>query len=446
DVPGIPGVAIGYTPNVAWGLTTGAADVEDIVYVKDSGTDGYELNGAKQQLEHDAFAMPVKGGQAKTVDQVRTSVGPVVAHTASGYLFCRRSPTWMREIKSIEAIYGLYQAKGPDDIDKAAHSASVNFNLFYATSSGDIGWRFLGDIPLRRLDLDPRLPTPAGPAGEWRGLLPFEQMPHVVNPRSGLIYNWNNKPVSWWANGATPAWGRIFHSEALGAQLGKPRLSAQDLEMAIWNIARADSSWPHFKDVFEDAAHSLVAGKAVIPPPATNAPSGPAAMADAGEAAEAAAFDGQLLDGSRPALAYRRFINRLRDQMFLPITGNFMNQDTFRLAVQESVIWNALHRRTKVDYTSGRSPSAVAEAALSAAAHLAPGAAFRDQGFPVADEPPVPYGNRGTYIQIVEATGHGFRGRNVLPPGVSESGRHSHDQSVLARSWLYKPMVPLGSP
>ena len=71
-------------------------------------------------------------------------------------------------------------------------------------------------------------------------------MPFVVNPAGALIVNWNNKPVSWWPNFDTPAWGRIFRNESLVVSIPLGGLSAQDLERAAWQIARRDETAPYF--------------------------------------------------------------------------------------------------------------------------------------------------------------------------------------------------------
>ena len=72
---------------------------------------------------------------------------------------------------------------------------------------------------------------------------------------------------------------------------------------------------------------------------------------------------------------------------------------------------------------------------------------FTPGGIGVPGQPPIAYSNRGSYIQLVELRpGKAAWGRNVLPPGVAESGPHMLDQTALARSWLYKPMLWFKSP
>ena len=104
------------------------------------------------------------------------------------------------------------QARTPTDIAGALDKATVNFNCFYATSKGDVGYRYTGIVPMRSPSVDPRFPALASKENDWTGKWP---MPRVENPRSGLLANWNNKPVSWWPNSDTPVWGRIFRNTEL---------------------------------------------------------------------------------------------------------------------------------------------------------------------------------------------------------------------------------------
>jgi penicillin G amidase len=83
--------------------------------------------------------------------------------------------------------------------------------------------------------------------------VPPGKMPRVINPQSGLITNWNNKPARWWPNSDTPAWGRIFRVEELNRAIPDGKLNAQDLEFAAWTIARYEPTTPHFMPHFRKA-------------------------------------------------------------------------------------------------------------------------------------------------------------------------------------------------
>jgi penicillin amidase len=138
---------------------------------------------------------------------------------------------------------------------------------------------------------------------------------------------------------------------------------------------------------------------------------------------------------------YRAFLSNLRKALFLSNVGNFSSDQLFTTAVQPSVILAALEHRTKFDYLQGRSADAVVRQALLDAYHASGSAPFFSApSINVPGESPIPYGNRGTYIQVVEMLLDGPKGRNVLPPGVAQTGPHSRDQVPLSRAWTYKPM------
>lgn len=430
DVPGVPGVIIGKTDKLAWGLTSGVADTDDIFFSHTDGTDGYTYGNEHLKLQTITRTLKIKGEPDKTVTQVRTRFGPVIISNKN-WLFSRRSSYWMREMKAYESIFNLYDASTPEQIDASTQDSPMSFNFFWATPK-HFGYRYAGAVPIRAGGLDPRLPTPGEPQYDWKGFIPPTQMPHVIDPKSGLLANWNNKPVSWWPNLDTPVWGRIFRNTAVLDAVNKPKLNEQDVEMVAWTIAREDYTWPYFKP-FLDSALAI--------------PTNPASNTSDGQIRRALmTFDGRLLAGSMGAEAYTALFDALQEEIFMPTTGNFMGMDNFRLVAQPSVMWNALSRKTKVGYLGKRTPQEVIlSAMLKANSVLAkqfgpdPGNwRYTPPAIKWGDEPLVPYSNRGTMIQVIDLAT--MSGRNIVPPGVSETGPHAFDQVPNARAWVLKPM------
>lgn len=412
DLPGVPGILIGHTDHLAWGLTTGVADTEDIMYAKQVG-DAYQYGSSTKPLKIVDFTLKTKEGVSTTVTQTRTEFGPVILKLGSGTIFARKSSFWQRELESFAAVFDLYSAKNAKDVQASIQKATLNFNFFYATTGGDIGWHYAGNVPLRAEGLDPRFPTLLTPETDWKGYVPKDKMPFLANPKSGLIYNWNNKPTTWWPNWDTPVWGRIFRNEVLAHQLTKPKLNVSDVEMAAWQIARHDYNWSYFKGILAASGNP-----------------------------DLASFDGRILEGSISARLYSLFFDALREELFSGHIGNLISPDIFRTAVQPTVMLDALEGRTRFNYLAGRKKEDIVKAALAKALerrgtdetkwrYTAPRMNI--------SEPPIPYSDRGTYIQIVELLSRPS-GRNVLPPGVAETGPHSQDQSPLSRAWTYKPM------
>lgn len=416
DVPGVPGIAIGHNDYLAWGLTSGVADTDDIFYNSTDG-DVYLMDTTRQSFNSVNFTLKVKGQADQTFVQKRTQWGPVVLESKTAkVVFSRNSASRGLELRSLNSVTTIATAKKFDDIGPALGHATVNFNCFYATKDGRIGYQYTGWIPMRKAGLDPRFPTPGHPDNIWTGMIPFAQMPHTDQLKSGLLANWNNKPVSWWPNSDTPVWGRIFRNTELLDCLKAPKLGVSDVERAAWTIARRDENWNYFKPYVEKVW----------------------------QGSQLEGYDGWTLDGSIQAQEFRYFLDALREELFLPTTGNFIAPDNFKLVGQPSVMLKALQGKTKVDYLAGRSPEAIVRASIAkgmerlATANVAK--RFTAPPIQVPGQPPIPYSNRGSYIQIIELMSSGLQGRNVVTPGVAESGPHSLDQVPLARAWMYKAM------
>lgn len=432
DVPGIPGVLIGYTPRFAWGLTSGVADLEDIFYFKADGDDGYRYGGRTLKLDKKTFQLEVSGQDSQTVAQYRTLYGPVVLSTKAGggYVFSRKSTYWQKEMKAYDSLIGMYSVASPSEVEGKLADCPMSFNLFYAFVSGDIGYRYVGQIPMRQEGFDPRLPIPASPENDWRGIIPQRSMPHVENPKSGLLVNWNNKPAFWWPNGDTPVWGCINRVAVLKETLKRQKLSTLDLENAAWTIARTTEH-----------------GASIYPMLASGVDRAKLSEKERDALGYLLSFTGRMMDGSQGSSIYENAFWALQEELFYPSAGNFISEDLFRMVAQPSLVQKAFTGRTKYNYLGSRSRADVATAAFKKACERLSARSGADPGLwryacpkilPIGS-PPVPYSNRGTYIQLIELRKVPL-GRNVLPPGVAESGPHSADQIDLARAWLYKPM------
>lgn len=387
DVPGVPGVVVGFSKRIAWGLTSGVADTDDIV-----------VDPSPSFVSEDRPQIVVKDGATTFATRKRTVDGPLILQTGKGAMV-RRSAHWMAELRTFDALAGLWRARNVREADRSIQTATMSFNVFMGDVDGHTAYRYAGRVPIRAPGFDPRLPLPAGPQAAWRGFVPASKMPHALDPST--LTNWNDKPAPGWTNGDTPAWGRAFRGGELRRSLPKGKLALADLEKVAWTIARRDDTYPFF-------------GKYVPE------------------------FDGWLLKGSEPAARYRTFLDRLREELFEKLLGNLASPDNFRQALQPDLMLAALEGRTKVDYLAGRSAKDVVSAAL-ARVPAAP-EPYRPGTIPVPGSDPIPYSNRGTFIQLVELLKPSPSGRSNLPPGNAERGPHASDQAELARLWSYKPM------
>ncbi len=76
------------------------------------------------------------------------------------------------------------------------HTNSSN-NTIFADADGDIAYFHANFIPRRDTRFDWTKPVDgSNPATEWHGLLSVDESPHLLNPKSGWLYNSNNWPWS----------------------------------------------------------------------------------------------------------------------------------------------------------------------------------------------------------------------------------------------------------
>jgi acyl-homoserine-lactone acylase len=76
------------------------------------------------------------------------------------------------------------------------HTNSSN-NTIFADADGDIAYFHGNFIPRRDTKFDWRNPVDGSdPETEWHGLLSVDETPHLLNPKSGWLYNTNNWPWS----------------------------------------------------------------------------------------------------------------------------------------------------------------------------------------------------------------------------------------------------------
>jgi penicillin amidase len=229
SVAGVPTVGIGYGERVAWGLTTGnAKTIDSYIETTRPDTDGdgapeYHHDGVWKQMDcrDEAVAyrqaperVPTGPALFEEVVQVcRTAHGPVVATTDDGTAArSMQYHMWKREVDTIEGILIWNRASTLDEFEDGMRKVTWNENTGYADADGNIAFWHPGLHHVRHPETDLRFPLPGTGAWDMDTFLPFEDLPHTVNPSRGFVVNWNNKPAHGWGDGV----GRSYTSYPAG--------------------------------------------------------------------------------------------------------------------------------------------------------------------------------------------------------------------------------------
>jgi penicillin amidase len=206
-VPGSPGLLLGFTPRVAWGLTALGADQADLFRLVTDATrpNEYRWDGGWRKLTLRTERIRVKGGEDVRLTVRETHLGPVVSEfcfrqAGDPEVALKRVPMCETNRDTIQSVFAMIRAK--DATEFAAALDGWRFpsaNCVYGDAAGHIGFSTVGAIPVRpRSAPEPNgnLALPGnGAADEWQGFVPQALAPQVVDPKAGLLWSANHRPI-----------------------------------------------------------------------------------------------------------------------------------------------------------------------------------------------------------------------------------------------------------
>jgi penicillin amidase len=199
-LPGAPLVIIGHNDRIAWGFTNSNVDVEDL-YVESFDAASpllYHANGRLLKAEVRHETIHVRAKPDVNLDVIVTRHGPIVHRDPpeqGGRAYALR---WTAlEPGGLDFGFPLLgEAQNWHDfIETTRHIAGPGQNTIYADVNGNIGFTIPAHIPIRASG-NGALPVPGDTDEfEWKGYIPFEELPRVLNPPDGIIATANARTV-----------------------------------------------------------------------------------------------------------------------------------------------------------------------------------------------------------------------------------------------------------
>jgi acyl-homoserine lactone acylase PvdQ len=158
----------------------------------------YRYGKEMRPVTAEAIVVPYRNGRGlseKKFTIYRTHHGPVIRELNEKWVTVR---LMQEPIKALMQSYLRTKAKNykayRETMELKANSSN---NTIYADADGTIAYFHGNFIPKRDTRFDWMKPVDGSdPRTEWKGLLPVDQTPHLLNPRSGWLYNANNWPWS----------------------------------------------------------------------------------------------------------------------------------------------------------------------------------------------------------------------------------------------------------
>ena len=193
--PGLPGILVGLTDHLAWGITAALVDQSDLVLVEVDPADSlsYRTPDGPEPFQIRQAVLEVRGAAADSLTVVSTRWGPILYRDHEDRPLAFRSPAL--DPGGVSLRYLELAASRTVEVAQA-HLAELGgpaLSLVLADRSGAIGWIVSGVLPQRR-GMDGRLPVSwASPGVGWDGVRPPGERPSVVLRESGLLKSANQR-------------------------------------------------------------------------------------------------------------------------------------------------------------------------------------------------------------------------------------------------------------
>jgi acyl-homoserine lactone acylase PvdQ len=240
---------IGRAADYAWSATSASSDVIDefAETLCGNGATQYSYKGQCRDMgTFDAGTLKGQNGAQDTELTYHTTVhGPVVGYATSGgkrvAISLDRSTRGRELLAAIPfQVLSTGGVHSPQQFFDTMSKFDLTFNWFYADSK-HIAMYSSGRLPLRSPGVNGGLPTNGNGSYEWRGWLGPMSHPHVVDPKSGQIVNWNNKPAA--AFGAADdnwSYGSVHRVDLLNTNVGTKKHTPASVVSAMNAAATKD--------------------------------------------------------------------------------------------------------------------------------------------------------------------------------------------------------------
>ncbi len=198
-LPGMPGVVIGRNDRIAWGVTNVGADVQDLYALEETADGGaYRYKGEDRRYGVRNETIKVDGAEDVELTVRETVHGPVVSDVVDApedtAPLALRWTSLDGEDRTLEAFIDTNRAGNWEEFNEALRPyVAPAQNFVYADVEGNIGYVAPGRYPIRAQDHIGLYPAPGDGSYDWKGSVPFDEVPRALNPEKGLIVTANNK-------------------------------------------------------------------------------------------------------------------------------------------------------------------------------------------------------------------------------------------------------------
>lgn len=197
---GVPGIILGHSDQIAWGVTNTGPDVQQLYIEKRNPDNPNQFLYEDEWEEATIIEEPIKVKDGETIDYevIETRHGPIISEFAEdtgNETVLSLKWTALDASTELEAIMEINRASDWEEFEEGLEKFLVPAqNFVFASQDGTIAYKANGKIPIYEDGKDALLPLNGWEAeNEWQDFIPFDELPAVVNPEKGFIATANNK-------------------------------------------------------------------------------------------------------------------------------------------------------------------------------------------------------------------------------------------------------------
>ncbi len=198
-VPGMPGALhFCHNQHVAWGMTYGSADTQDLFIERFRDTpDGREYEFKGQWLKADVLheTIHVRGAEPVELDVTITHHGPVIVGDPTIGLGISISDPGLAEATPwLDAALDAMRARSVQELHEALRNWTDRVNNYaVADVHGHFGYLHAGRLPIRPASNGWRAVPGWTGEHEWAGYIPHDELPKAIDPQTGYAVTCNQR-------------------------------------------------------------------------------------------------------------------------------------------------------------------------------------------------------------------------------------------------------------